>query len=412
MDIIVIGGGAAGMMAAGIAGANGASVLLIEKMNRTGIKLSITGKGRCNLTNDIPISEFLTHVGSEPRFLRSAFSRFYNKELIAFFDKMGVKTVVERGGRVFPESQNSQDIVEAMRDWCSMNHVEVIHSKCVGIGIEEGQIKNVKLDNGDTISAKRIIIATGGASFVGTGSTGDGYKFARSVGHTVVNPRPVLVSLETEGNMAKEMQGLSLKNINITAFVNNKKKMQLFGEMLFTHNGLSGPIILTLSRHLVDDIIAGSDVRVLIDLKPAVEDKTLDNRLIRDLAEHGKMKFYNLLSEYLPSSMVPVLLNLSSIDGDKLCNQISGDERKRIKNNMKALPLKITGSGSWNEAIVTSGGVSLKEIDQRTMESKQVKGLYFAGEVMDLDADTGGYNLQIAFSTGWVAGISAAESLQ
>lgn len=412
MDIIVIGGGAAGMMAAGIAGANGASVLLIEKMNRTGIKLSITGKGRCNLTNDIPISEFLTHVGSEPRFLRSAFSRFYNKELIAFFDKMGVKTVVERGGRVFPESQNSQDIVEAMREWCSMNHVEVIHSKCVGIGIEEGQIKNVKLDNGDTISAKRIIIATGGASFVGTGSTGDGYKFARSVGHTVINPRPVLVSLETEGNMAKEMQGLSLKNINITAFVNNKKKMQLFGEMLFTHNGLSGPIILTLSRHLVDDIIAGSDVRVFIDLKPAVEDKTLDNRLIRDLAEHGKMKFYNLLSEYLPSSMVPVLLNLSSIDGDKLCNQISGDERKRIKNNMKALPLKITGSGSWNEAIVTSGGVSLKEIDQRTMESKQVKGLYFAGEVMDLDADTGGYNLQIAFSTGWVAGISAAESLQ
>lgn len=412
MDIIVIGGGAAGMMAAGIAGANGAAVLLIEKMNRTGIKLSITGKGRCNLTNDIPISEFLTHVGSEPRFLRSAFSRFYNKELIAFFDKMGVKTVVERGGRVFPESQNSQDIVDAMREWCRMNHVEIIHSKCIGIGVEDEQIKSVKLDNGDNISAKRIIIATGGASFVGTGSTGDGYKFARSVGHTVVNPQPVLVSLQTEGNTAKEMQGLSLKNINVTAFVNNKKKMQLFGEMLFTHNGLSGPIILTISRHIVDDIIAGSDVRVLIDLKPAVEDKTLDNRLIKDLAEHGKMKFHNLLSEYLPSSMVPVLLKLSSIDGDKLCNQISGDERKSIKNNMKALPLKITGSGSWNEAIVTSGGVSLKEIDQRTMESKQVKGLYFAGEVMDLDADTGGYNLQIAFSTGWVAGISAAESLQ
>lgn len=412
MDIIVIGGGAAGMMAAGAAGANGASVLLIEKMNRTGIKLSITGKGRCNLTNDIPVNEFLTHVGSEPRFLKSAFSKFYNRDLISFFDKMGVKTVVERGGRIFPESQNSQDVVEAMRKWCSDNRVEVECAKCVGLNVDnDGKINGVTLDNGPTINSKCVIIATGGASFVGTGSTGDGYKFAKSVGHTVVLPRPVLVSLETEGSMAKEMQGLSLKNANVTAFVDNKKRMEMFGEMLFTHQGVSGPIILTLSRHLIDDILAKREVYISIDLKPAVEDKTLDNRLIKDLAEHGKMKFQNLLSDYLPSSMISVILKASDVDGDKWCNQISGDERKRIKNNLKGLKLRVIGSGSWNEAIVTAGGVSLNEIDQRTMESKLIKGLYFAGEVMDLDADTGGYNLQIAFSTGWVAGISAAESL-
>ncbi len=404
-EVIVVGGGAAGLLAAGRAAESGAKVLLLEKMNQPGRKLRITGKGRCNLTNIAPMREFMDHIGENSRFLRHAFSCFFSKELIAFFENKGVPITVERGERAFPTSEQAQDIFNALVRWVEKLKVDVKKESCVTkLIVSEGVISGVEINNTTIINATKVIIATGGASYPATGSTGDGYRLAKSVGHTVTPIRPALVPLETKGNTAQELQGLSLKNVKASIWIDGKKKGDEFGEMMFTHFGITGPIVLTLSRKFSIEIQAKKQIVCSIDLKPALDDPKLDARLLRDLNEHGKMKFQSVLKLWLPGKLASLAGDLLKISGDKLCHQISAEERKRIRLWLKDFRFEITGSRSFNEAIITAGGVELKEVDAKTMESKIIKGLFFAGEVLDLDADTGGYNLQIAFSTAWLAG--------
>ncbi|MEI6695041.1 MAG: NAD(P)/FAD-dependent oxidoreductase [Bacteroidota bacterium] len=404
-EVIVVGGGAAGLLAAGRAAESGAKVLLLEKMNQPGRKLRITGKGRCNLTNIAPMREFMDHIGENSRFLRHAFSCFFSKELIEFFENKGVPITVERGERAFPTSEQAQDIFNALVRWVEKLKVDVRKESCVTkLIVSEGVISGVEVNNTTIFNANKVIIATGGASYPATGSTGDGYRLAKSVGHTVTPIRPALVPLETKGNTAQELQGLSLKNVKASIWIDGKKKGDEFGEMMFTHFGITGPIVLTLSRKFSIEIQAKKQMVCSIDLKPALDDPKLDARLLRDLNEHGKMKFQSVLKLWLPGKLASLAGDLLKISGDKLCHQISAEERKRIRLWLKDFRFEITGSRSFNEAIITAGGVELKEVDAKTMESKIIKGLFFAGEVLDLDADTGGYNLQIAFSTAWLAG--------
>ena len=404
-EVIVVGGGAAGLLAAGRAAESGAKVLLLEKMNQPGRKLRITGKGRCNLTNIAPMREFMDHIGENSRFLRHAFSCFFSKELIEFFENKGVPITVERGERAFPSSEQAQDIFNALVRWVEKLKVEVRKESCVTkLIVSEGVISGVEVNNTTIFNANKVIIATGGASYPATGSTGDGYRLAKSLGHTVTPIRPALVPLETKGNTAQELQGLSLKNVKASIWIDGKKKGDEFGEMMFTHFGITGPIVLTLSRKFSLEIQAKKQIICSIDLKPALDDPKLDARLLRDLNEHGKMKFQSVLKLWLPGKLASLAGDLLKISGDKLCHQISAEERKRIRLWLKDFRFEITGSRSFSEAIITAGGVELKEVDAKTMESKIIKGLFFAGEVLDLDADTGGYNLQIAFSTAWLAG--------
>ncbi|MBW2646630.1 MAG: NAD(P)/FAD-dependent oxidoreductase [Deltaproteobacteria bacterium] len=408
-NIIVVGGGPAGLMAAGQAAELGAETLLLEKMNRLGRKLRITGKGRCNLTNTAPLAEFITHLGPNGRFLRQAFSRFLTSELIAFFEKLGVRTVTERGGRVFPAGGQAQDVVDALVRWVKRQGVTVrTRSSVERLLVEKGQVVGVQPSPGRVYRADAVIITTGGASYPATGSTGDGYRLAESVGHTIVPIRPALVPLETAGDVAPRLQDLSLRNVTVRVFINGKKRAEAFGEMIFTHFGLSGPIILTLSRQVVDALRLGQKVALSLDLKPALDVKKLDARLIRDLNAHGKRQFQTLLKELLPQKLIPVCIDLTGIPPDKAGHQITGQERKRLRMWLKDFRFEVTGYRPFTEAIITAGGVDTREVDPRTMASRLVKGLYFAGEVLDVDADTGGYNLQTAFSTGWVAGRSAA----
>jgi len=410
-DVIVIGAGAAGLLAAGRAAENGANVLVLEKMRQPGRKLLITGKGRCNITNDARQSEFIKHVYPNGRFLRNAFSQYFSKDILQLLEKYGVQITLERGGRYFPTSNKSADVLKALLKWTNDLHVEI---KC-GEKAEEiiqgiGQIKGV-VSNGRLIQSKRVILATGGKSYPATGSSGDGYLFAKQLGHTVNLPRPALVPLETAGDAAQKLQGLNLKNVKAVVWVNRKKVGEAFGEMIFTHFGLSGPIILTLSRIVVDALQIGQQVEITVDLKPALDEQKLDNRLIRDLNEHGKKKLENIFRNWLPSSMIPVFIELLMLDPEKACHQVSAAERKKIRYLLKNLSFKITKHRSFKEAIITAGGISEKEINPKTMESKLIQGLYFAGEIIDVDAETGGYNLQIAFSTGWVAGNSCMKNL-
>ncbi len=407
--IIIIGGGASGLMAAGIAAKNGASVLLIEKMKHPARKLRISGKGRCNLTNTARMSDFIKHIGKNGKFLRPAFSTFFSKDLIAFFENLGVKTVEERGGRVFPVSQDAKEIVDTMNKWVIGCGVNILcENEVKQLIIESGIVKGVQLSNNKTYFSDSVIIATGGLSYPLTGSTGDGYRFAKEAGHKIIPLRPMLVPLITGGNIAEKLEGLSLKNIRINVWVDGRKCTDEFGEMLFTEDGMSGPIILTLSRILIDDIKQGKKVIFSIDLKPALDNEKLDLRILRDIDENGKMPFSSLVKLWLPGKLIPVFLDLIKIPDNKLANQINTEERKKIRNWLKDFRFEVIGHRSFNEAIITGGGVDINEIDPLTMQSKIIKNLYFAGEVMDLDADTGGFNLQIAFSTGWVAGKSAA----
>ncbi|MFH1675075.1 MAG: NAD(P)/FAD-dependent oxidoreductase [Pseudomonadota bacterium] len=422
--VIVVGGGAAGLMAAGQAAAMGAETLILEKMNRPGRKLRITGKGRCNLTNIAPLSEFITHLGPNGRFLRQAFSMFFTDELVAFFERLGVRTVTERGGRVFPASGEAKDVVDALARWVGGLGVTVrTRSTIDRLLIEDGRVVGVQISSassrtdklpafkhsaGRIYHADAVIVAAGGASYPATGSTGDGYRMAESVGHTIAPIRPALVPLETSGDIAPGLQDLSLRNVTVRVFVNGKKQAEAFGEMIFTHFGLSGPIILTLSRQVVDALRLGQKVALSIDLKPALDVKKLNDRLIRDLNAHGKRQFQTLLKELLPQKLIPVCIDLTGIPPDKAGHQITGQERKKLRMWLKDFRFEVTGYRPFTEAIVTAGGVDTREVDPRTMASRLVKGLYFAGEVLDVDADTGGYNLQTAFSTGWVAGRSAA----
>ena len=408
-NVIVVGGGPAGMMVAGKAAEAGAETLLLEKMDRPGRKLRITGQGRCNLTNDASVQTFIDHFGPSGPFLYQAFYRFFVPDLRAFFRERGVRTVVERGNRVFPASQDARDVVSALVEW--LRDVDVIvrtESKVKSLAIEGGRLVGVATEDGRTYYGDSVVIATGGASYPGTGSSGDGYELARSVGHTIVPIRPALVPLETEGDVASRLQGLSLRNVNVSVWMDGAKEDEEFGEMLFTHFGVSGPIVLTLSRQIVDALEAGREVELSIDLKPALDHPTLDDRLLRDLDASGKQHFHNMLKGLLPSKLIPVCLDLVGISPHKPNHQITSEERKRLRLWLKDFRLRVTGHRSMREAIVTAGGVSVDEVEPRTMASRIVDGLYFAGEVLDVDADTGGYNLQAAFSTGWIAGQAAA----
>jgi len=410
-DVIVVGAGPAGLLAAGRSAELGAKVLVLEKMYAPGRKLLITGKGRCNITNAAPVSEFITHVFPDGRFLRSAFSNFFSEDIIELLQKNGVESTLERGGRYFPASNKSLDILNALLKWVGELGVEIrCNQRVEKLVVENGAITGVKA-NGELFEASKVILATGGKSYPGTGSTGDGYELARQVGHTIEKPIPALVPLETKGGVAQKLQGLNLKNVKAVIWVDGKKAGEDFGEMIFTHFGLSGPIILTLSRIAVSALQNNKKVEFTIDLKPALDDQKLDARLIRDLNEHGKKQIGNIFREWLPASMIPVFIELLQIDPEKECHQVTGNERKQIRNLLKNLRFEISHNRSFKEAIITAGGVVTSEIFPKTMESKLISGLYFAGEIIDLDAETGGYNLQIAYSTGWLAGNSVKSGL-
>jgi predicted Rossmann fold flavoprotein len=413
-DIIVIGAGAAGLLAAGRAAELGAKVLLLERMKQPGRKLLITGKGRCNISNQNGLSEFLNHVYPNNRFLRPAFSHFFNSDMIVLLNTMGVETVVERGERIFPKSNKASDVVDALVKWNQKNKVEIsTGARVMELLVKDNQLNGVKAEiNGHVqeIQAPNVIICTGGKSYPATGSSGDGYKLAESVGHSITPLRPSLVPLETEGPYASALQGLALKNVSAVVWINGKKAAEDFGEMLFTHFGLSGPIILTLSRIVSASLSSGNKIELSIDLKPALDEEKLDKRIIRDLNENGKRQLSNLFRLWLPMSLVPVFIDILGIDPSLEAHQLKAPERKKIIRLMKDFRFKVSGVRSFKEAIVTAGGIPTDEINPKTMESKKMKNLYFAGEVIDLDADTGGYNLQIAWSTGWLAGSASWQS--
>lgn len=408
-DVVVVGAGPAGLLAAGRAAELGNKVLVLEKMERPGRKLLITGKGRCNVTNDAEISDFITKVKPKGRFLRNAFSGFYSNDIIEILQEYGVELILERGGRYFPVSGKAADILNALLAWTKNLGVEIrCNQRVEKLFVENETIVGLKANDKEFV-ARHVILATGGKSYPATGSTGDGYELARHVGHTVEKARPALVPIETEGQIAKKLQGLNLKNVKAVVWIDHKKSVEDFGEMLFTHFGLSGPIILTLSRAMVDALQQNQNVEVHIDLKPALDEQKLDARLIRDLNEHGKKKVGNIFRYWLPASMIPVVIDLLGLDPEKECHQVSSKERKRIRHILKNLPFKVTNYRPFKEAIITAGGIPTNEISPKSMESKLVNGLYFAGELIDVDAETGGYNLQIAYSTGWTAGNSCVK---
>ena len=409
--VAVVGGGAAGMMAACRAAGLGAQVWLLEKTDRLGKKLRLSGKGRCNLTNVADLRTFIDHFGATGPFLYGAFSRFFNEDLRAFFAERGVPTVVERGGRVFPASGDAHQVAEALVT--ELRHLGAricLRTAASALVVEQGRVRGLRTGSGEEIVAGAVIVATGGASYPRTGSTGDGYRLAESVGHTVVPIRPALVPLVTGGDLAPRLQGLSLRNVEARLLLDGREIGREFGEMLFTHDGVSGPIVLTLSGRAVDALGRGR-LELSINLKPALSEEQLDRRLLRDLDQYGRRTFRAILKGLLPRKLVDPFAALAGIPGDKPAHQITADERARVRTLLQDLRLVITGHHPLAEAIITAGGVDTREIDPRTMESRLVRGLYFCGEVLDVQADTGGYNLQAAFSTGWLAGESAARAM-
>ena len=414
-DVVVIGAGASGILAAISAASQGAKVLIVEKMSREGRKMLISGKGRCNITNTDYKSDFFKKVHPRGKFLKHAFGVFFSDDIIKLLEDNGLKTKIERGGRLFPESDNAADVVNTFLKILKQKNVEIKKNcRLQEIITENNAAKGVvvQTDNKkEKISADNVILCTGGKSYPATGSTGDGYTIAKKSGHTIVPVRPSLVPLETSGDTAKELQGLSLKNVNASIWINGKKQKSEFGEMMFAHFGLTGPIILTLSRDVVDAFQNDYKVEISIDLKPALDEQKLDGRLQRELNENGKKQIRNVMKNLLPSKLIPVILSKSDIDEFKECHQISGKERKKIKTLLKDLRFEISGYRSFKEAIITAGGIELNDIDSKTMMSKLIKNLYFAGEIIDLDAETGGYNFQVAFSTGWLAGMSASVNI-
>ena len=405
-DVIIIGAGPAGLVAAGRAAELGSKVLVLEKMRTVGRKLLITGKGRCNITNNAEIAEFITHVFPNGRFLRNAFSQYFSNDIIKLLEKYGVDVTLERGGRYFPTSNKSADILQALLKWVNELGVEIrTGNRVEKLIVEDGKITGVR-SNSEVFLSEKVILATGGKSYPATGSTGDGYELARQLGHKIEKPIPALVPVETKGSVAQKLQGLNLRNVKAVVWVNGKKAGEAFGEMIFTHFGLSGPIILTLSRIMVKALQNEQKVEITVDLKPALDEQKLDRRLQRDLNEFGKKQLVNTFRKWLPSSMIPVFIELLELDPQKECHQVSGKERKKIRHLLKNMRFEVSHNRSFKEAIITAGGIVTSEIRPKTMESKLVLGLYFAGEIIDLDAETGGYNLQIAYSTGWLAGNS------
>ncbi len=399
------------MMAAGQAAFAGARVLLLEKKERVGRKIAISGKGRCNITNAAELETIIKNFPGNGRFLFGPLSSFSNQDLIAFLRSRGVETKVERGQRVFPVSDDAEEIVKACNAFLRQTGVE---TKC-GCQVDKiltgnSQVVGVRSVQGDVFKSRAVVIATGGLSYPGTGSTGDGYRWAEELGHKVVKLRPSLVPLVTQEEWVKELQGLTLRNVRVTAWRGQKALETQFGEMMFAHFGLTGPIILSLSRVVVDELASsGRPVRLSLDLKPALSPEQLDARLQRDFAAKVRKQFKNSLDELLPKSLIPVVVRLSGIQPEKEVHQITREERMRLGTLLKNLPLTVQRSLPVSAAIVTAGGVTVKEINPKTMESKLIKGLYFAGEVIDIDAYTGGYNLQAAFSTGYAAGRASAQ---
>ena len=405
-DVIVVGGGAAGCMAALAAAQRGASVTLLERNPKLGRKLYITGKGRCNVTNDCTVQEVLQNVPHNSRFLTSAVTRFPPEAVKAFFEGLGVPLKTERGNRVFPQSDKAADIIDALLRALRKARVDIVQDRAVGLILEEGCITGVKGEKG-TYPCKAAVVATGGVSYPLTGSTGDGYALARSVGHTVLPPRPSLVPLVAEQDFCARMQGLSLRNVAIQ--VRNGKKKAVYaeqGELLFTHFGLSGPLILSASAHMRD--FEKEHYYINLDLKPALDEEKLDKRLLRDLEENANRDFHNVLEGLVPRLMVPVLAELTGIPAGTKANSVTREGRRRLLELLKGFPVEITGPRPVEEAIVTSGGIKIGEVDPKTMGSKRLPGLYFAGEILDVDGICGGYNLQWAWSSGHAAGWAAA----
>ncbi|EEG78249.1 BaiN/RdsA family NAD(P)/FAD-dependent oxidoreductase [Dethiobacter alkaliphilus] len=409
LKVLVVGGGPAGMMAAGQAAAAGASVTLLERNDRLGKKLAITGKGRGNVTNDADVEEIIAQFPGNGTFLYGPIYRFTNDDVRRFFAELGVPTVVERGGRVFPKSQKASDLVQAMERFLVKTGVRVQKGERVTrLSVAGGSVVGVKCGEKE-ITADAVILATGGASYPATGSTGDGYRLAEKAGHAVVKPRPALVPLEVAEKWVPELTGLALKNVSARVLVEGRLAAEEFGEMLFTHYGVSGPIILTLSREATGALNRGKKTQIQINLKPALTPQQLDARLVRDFDKYSRKQFKNSLDDLLPQKLIEPVVRLSGISGDVPVNQITKQQRIKLAETLTALTLNVTAMRPLREAIVTAGGVNVKEIDPATMESKLVKNLYFAGELIDVDGNTGGYNLQAAFSTGFVAGISAGK---
>ena len=409
-EIIVIGGGAAGCMAALAAAEQGASVTLLERNPKLGRKLYITGKGRCNVTNHCTVQEMLQNVPGNSKFLTSAITRFPPEEAEAFFEGLGVPLKIERGNRVFPQSDKAADIIDALLRALRKAKVAIVQDRAVSLTVKEDRLTGVTGEQGE-YPCKALVIATGGVSYPLTGSTGDGYEFARALGHTIVEPRPSLVPLVAEEPFCAQMQGLSLRNVAIQ--VKNSKKKTVYaeqGELLFTHFGLSGPLILSASAHMRS--MDKEHYFILLDLKPALDQEKLDSRLLRDLGEQANKNFRHVLEGLVPRLMVPVLLELTGIPGDLKANSITKAQRRKLLETLKGLRIDISGPRPIGEAIVTAGGVKTSEVDPHTMASKKVQGVFFAGEVLDVDAYTGGFNLQIAWSTGRAAGRGAAEAVR
>ncbi|WP_456044514.1 NAD(P)/FAD-dependent oxidoreductase [Veillonella sp.] len=403
--VVVIGGGAAGLMAAVIAGREGAKVTLLEKMNYVGKKMGITGKGRCNITNACDMSEFIKNTPGNGKFLYGAYERFTNEDLLQLLHDAGLETKVERGGRVFPASDSALDVRNTFMKLMKHYGVDVrLEEPVKKILVDDGTVTGVVTDK-ETYHADAVVIATGGKSYPATGSTGDGYILASQVGHTITDIRPSLVPIVTEESWVKDLMGLSLRNVELSVIAKNKVQATMFGEMMFTHFGITGPIVLSLS-HTVGKLMRKKNISTIgldINLKPALSPEILDKRLQKDFDLYSKKQLINGMKDLLPSRLIPLIIELAGIDPQKPINQISKEERQQIGYMLQHMPLTVKGLRPVEEAIVTAGGISLKEFNPKTMESKLVKGLYGAGEVLDIDAFTGGYNLQAAFSTGYVA---------
>ncbi len=406
-DVIVIGGGAAGMMAAAAAAGNGHAVRLYEKNEKLGKKLFLTGKGRCNLTNNCDEEILLQAVCTNRKFLYSAFHGFNSQDTMRFFEEQGMRTKTERGNRVFPASDHSSDVIAALASRLRRSGVKIcLNDEVEGLILSEDKqrARGIRLCSGQRAAGDAVVVATGGLSYPGTGSTGDGYRFAREAGHTVTELSPSLVPMETEEDWAGRLQGLSLRNIQVSILDGKKELYREFGEMMFTHFGVTGPLILTASAK-VQNHLRQRPLRLLIDLKPALSEEQLEARILREFERAKNRQIKNVLGTLYPSKLVPVMAERSGIPEEKPVHEVSREERKRLLSVTKQFPLTLTRLRGYNEAVITRGGVSVKEIDPATMESKLVKGLYFAGEVLDLDALTGGFNLQIAWSTGYAAAL-------
>ncbi|WP_352169744.1 NAD(P)/FAD-dependent oxidoreductase [Proteiniborus sp. MB09-C3] len=403
--IAVIGGGPAGMIAAATAGSLGKDVVLFEKNNKLGKKLFLTGKGRCNITNAGEVEDLIENIVANKSFLYSAFYSFTNTDIIELLKSYGVDTKIERGNRIFPVSDKSSDVIKALERYLSHEKVKIVLNKEVKYieKLDDDKFKIV-FTNSEEQYFNKVIVATGGKSYQQTGSTGDGYLFAKSFGHSITNLRPALIPCEIKEEWVKELQGLALKNVKVSAYVENSKIFEDFGELLFTHYGISGPIVLTMSSYI--NKYYGNKIKIVIDLKPALSDEKLEVRILRDFEKYSKKQFKNSLEDLLPRKLIPIIIKLSNINEDKFVNQITREERKNIVHLLKNLEMSFSDFRPINEAIVTSGGVATLEIDSSTMGSKIVEGLFFAGEVIDVHALTGGYNLQIAYSTGYLAGLN------